>query len=403
MKNKVKLKKYLMISIITVFIFASISLILNIFSYKIFNKNVNETINEIIVNVKKNYPEADVNEIIQILNSNNTNKINILEQYGINMDKDVAVLENSKEYTFFILANILLIFSTLIIVILILWLYNKNQNKKISEITKYIEEINNGNYLLDIQDNSEDELSILKNELYKTTVMLKEQSGNSLKDKLQFKKSLEDISHQLKTPLTSITIMLDNILDNPNMETSTRNEFIKDVYREITNINFFIQALLKLSKLDSNTIKFNRKEENISNIVNEAIKNVSMLCDLKNIDIIFSNEDFNINCDFKWEVEAITNILKNCVEHSKNSSKITIEYDTNNMYLEITIKDNGTGIDAEDLKHIFERFYKGKNSSKDSIGIGLSLAKTIIEKDNGYIIVKSEVGVGTTFQIRYMK
>lgn len=128
-----------------------------------------------------------------------------------------------------------------------------------------------------------------------------------------------------------------------------------------------------------------------------------MLCDLKNIDIIFSNEDFNINCDFKWEVEAITNILKNCVEHSKNSSKITIEYDTNNMYSEIIIKDNGTGIDAEDLKHIFERFYKGKNSSKDSIGIGLSLAKTIIEKDNGYIIVKSEVGVGTTFQIRYMK
>ena len=402
MKNKIKLKKYLMISIITVFIFASISLILNIFSYKAFNKNVNETINEIIVNVKKNYPEVDINEIIQILNSNNTNKTNILEQYGINMDKDVAVLENSKEYTIFILENILLIFSTLIIVILILWLYNKNQNKKISEITKYIEEINSGNYLLDIQDNSEDELSILKNELYKTTVMLKEQSGNSLKDKLQLKKSLEDISHQLKTPLTSITIMLDNILDNPNMETSTRNEFIKDIYREITNINFFIQALLKLSKLDSNTIKFNRKEENISNIVNEAIKNVSMLCDLKNIDIIFSNEDLNINCDFKWEVEAITNILKNCVEHSKNSSKITIASDTNNMYSEIIIKDNGTGIDAEDLKHIFERFYKGKNSSKDSIGIGLSLAKTIIEKDNGYIKVDSKIDEGTKFSIRYI-
>lgn len=403
MKNKLELKKYLLISIITIFIFMSISLILNIASYKTFNKNVNKTINQIIVNIKNNYPEVDINEIIQILNSSNSDEIKVLEQYGINIDKDVAVLENSKEYTIFILANILLIFSILIIVILILWLYNKNQNKKINEIVKYIEEINNGNYLLDIQDNTEDELSVLKNELYKTTVMLKEKSEISLKDKLQLKKSLEDISHQLKTPLTSITIMLDNILDNPNMETSVRNEFIKDIYRQIANINFFIQSLLKLSKLDSSTIKFNKKEENIGSIINEAVKNVSMLCDLKNIELVVLNEEFNIKCDFKWEIEAITNILKNSVEHSKENSKINIICKQNNIYSEIIIKDFGDGMDKGDLKHIFERFYKGKNSGKDSIGIGLPLAKTIIEKDNGYIRVDSNIGEGTCFYIRYMK
>ena len=139
--------------------------------------------------------------------------------------------------------------------------YNNSKDKKLKEITQYIEEINRKNYKLNIDDNTEDELSILKNEVYKTTIMLKEQAENSLNDKVNLKNSLSDISHQLKTPLTSITIMLDNIIDNPNMDQETRSEFIKDVKREITNINFLVQALLKLSKFDTNTIKFTNKEE----------------------------------------------------------------------------------------------------------------------------------------------
>lgn len=266
--------------------------------------------------------------------------------------------------------------------------------------------------------------------------MLKEQAENSKNDKISLKKSLEDISHQLKTPLTSITIMLDNILDNPNMDLKTRNEFIKDIQREIANINFFVQTLLKLSKFDADTITFKDKQEKIRDIVEEAIKNVSTLCDLKNMEIVINSESCEfiepstknqlnelvekgtevkpqqnpqqfksptVICDLKWQVEAITNILKNSVEHSKENSKIYIKYDENNMYSEIVIKDNGIGIDKHDIKHIFERFYKGKNSSKDSVGIGLALAKTIIEKDDGYITVDSEQGKGTTFCIRYLK
>lgn len=417
--------------------------VINQIQYSQYTRNVNGIINKIVAEIQEKYPDVDTNEIIQILNREETNVSNVLLEYGINIEEDSIIIKNDTAHTRFLLINIGTILLLFICIVIIFVVYQKNQRKKIDEITKYIEEINNKNYALDIQDNSEDELSILKNELYKITVMLKEQAENSKNDKISLKKSLEDISHQLKTPLTSITIMLDNILDNPNMDLETRNEFIKGIQREIANINFFVQSLLKLSKFDADTITFNDKQENIRDIVEEAIKNVSTLCDLKNMEIVVNSTSYEfvepdiknnlkeeikeigaiieereevkpqqkpqqfksptVVCDLKWQVEAITNILKNSVEHSKENSKIYIKYDENNMYSEIVIKDNGIGIDKHDIKHIFERFYKGKNSSKDSVGIGLALAKTIIEKDNGYITVESEVGKGTTFCIRYLK
>lgn len=409
MKNKEVLKKYIIFTIVVFAIFMIILAIVNHIQYSSYNRNSNLAINQIINNIKKSYPEADINEIIQILNNDNLEQTDFLKEYGINIDKDTAVLSNQQDSKLFIIINCSILLTLLIVIICIFVKYNKNQNKKISEITKYIEDINRGIYTLSIQENSEDELSILKNELYKITVMLREQSENSIKDKMQLKKSLEDISHQLKTPLTSITIMLDNLLDNPNMDVDIRNDFIKSIYREISNINFFIQALLKLSKFDVNTIKFNRKEEKIRDIIDQAQQNVETLCDLRKIKIEtipdFGQAPFRnpeVVCDIKWQVEAITNIIKNCVEHSESGTKISIKYGKNDLYSEILIEDQGSGIDPEDLKHIFERFYKGKNSRKDSVGIGLSLAKTIIEKDNGYITVESEIGKGSKFCIRYL-
>lgn len=150
--------------------------------------------------------------------------------------------------------------------------YNKSKDKKLVQITRYIEEINNKNYKLDIDDNTEDELSILKNEIYKTTVMLKEVAENSKKDKENLKNSLSDISHQLKTPLTSITIMLDNILDNKDMDEDIRNDFIKDIKREIINVNFLVETLLKLSKLDADSVKFINKKENVRKYITREYK-----------------------------------------------------------------------------------------------------------------------------------
>lgn len=404
MKNKIELKKMCITSCIVIIIFLITFSILIYKQYKTYTYNFNQKIAGIIDNVLEKYPDIEKREIVEILNSSDKTNNEILREYGIELDKDSVILENNTDFQKFIIIDI----STLILFILILSIiffkYNHSESKKINEITKYIEEINRGNYKLNIEENTEDELSILKNELYKITIMLKEVAENSQKDKTTLKDSLSDISHQIKTPITSILIMLDNILSDENMPEDIKKDFIKDIKREIINIKFLVESILKLSKIDSNSIKFIKKEVFIKDIINEAVKNVSMLSELKNIEIIVSGDDsIKTICDLKWQVEAITNILKNCIEHSYENKKIYINYNQNNMYTELKIEDNGTGIDAKDLPHIFERFYKGKNSSSDSVGIGLALSKSIIESNNGYIQVDSELNKGTTFIIKYLK
>lgn len=404
MKNKIELKKMCITSCIVIIIFLITFSILIYKQYKTYTYNFNQKIVGIIDNVLEKYPDIEKREIVEILNSSDKTNNEILREYGIELDKDSVILENNTDFQKFIIIDI----STLIVFILILSIivfkYNHSESKKINEITKYIEEINRGNYKLNIEENTEDELSILKNELYKITIMLKEVAENSQKDKTTLKDSLSDISHQIKTPITSILIMLDNILSDENMPEDIKKDFIKDIKREIVNIKFLVESILKLSKIDSNSIKFIKKEVFIKDIINEAVKNVSMLSELKNIEIIVLGDDsIKTICDLKWQVEAITNILKNCIEHSYENKKIYINYNQNNMYTELKIEDNGTGIDAKDLPHIFERFYKGKNSSSDSVGIGLALSKSIIESNNGYIQVDSKLNKGTTFIIKYLK
>ena len=404
MKNKIEFKKSIVISCLAIILISVIFQLVLIYQYKAYINNFNKKIEMIITNVENQYPGIDTNEIMKILNNETDEKTDIFKEYGINLEKDSIIIKNDKLFIKFSIINLCLIVGLAFIVLIIFIKYNNSKDKKLQEITKYIEEINNKNYKLDIEDNTEDELSILKNEIYKTTVMLKEVAENSVKDKVNLKDSLSDISHQLKTPLTSMSIMVDNIMDNPEMDSKTRNEFIKDIRREIININFLVNSLLKLSKLDANSVHFINKEVYVEEIILESIKNVSVLCDLKNIDILVDgNKQIKINCDLKWQVEAITNILKNCVEHSKDNSKIEIFYEENNVYTKIEIKDYGVGIDKEDLIHIFERFYKCKNSSNESVGIGLALSKSIIENNNGYIGVESEIRKGSLFIIKYFK
>lgn len=404
MRNKIELKKMCITSCIVVIIFLIIFSILIYKQYKTYTYNYNQKIAGIIDNVLEKYPDIEKREIVEILNSSDRTNNEILREYGIELDKDSVILENDTDFQKFIIIDINTLIVFILILSIIFFKYNHSESKKINEITKYIEEINRGNYKLNIEENTEDELSILKNELYKITIMLKEVAENSQKDKTTLKDSLSDISHQIKTPITSILIMLDNILSDENMPEDIKKDFIKDIKREIVNIKFLVESILKLSKIDSNSIKFIKKEVFIKDIINEAVKNVSMLSELKNIEIIVSGDDsIKTICDLKWQVEAITNILKNCIEHSYENKKIYINYNQNNMYTELKIEDNGTGIDAKDLPHIFERFYKGKNSSSDSVGIGLALSKSIIESNNGYIQVDSELNKGTTFIIKYLK
>ena len=403
MSNKIELKKSIIISLVITIIFSIFMAIINIYEYKEYTKNFNKNIASIIDVIQSKYPEISTDEIIGILNSEKIPQNNSLKKYGIDLEKNTVILENNKINNKFIKIEIILLITTSISLLIVFILYERKQDKEIDKITKYLEAINDKNYTLKIDENSEEELSILKNELYKVTVMLRENASNTLKDKINLKRALEDISHQLKTPLTSILIILDNLIDNPEMDYQTRVEFLHDLKRESIRIQSLIQSILKLSKFDSNTVQFIKQDIYLKQIVDEAIKNTESLADLKNIKInVEGNKKIKLNCDLLWQTEAVTNILKNCIEHSSENTKIDIKYNNNSVYSYITITDYGEGISKEDIPHIFERFYRGKNSANESIGIGLSLSKTIIESNNGIITVESNNNK-TTFTIKYFK
>ena len=397
MKNKKKYSKLILFTLITF----GIIILLNVMLYYQVNKNYNNKVVNIISTIKEKYPEIKDDEIIDILN-NNVVTNNSFNKYSFDLDGILLIKENK---TVFLSYFIILLFIYLIICLVYLTIIinnNKKKDKEINEVIKIIEEINNKNYSFKMKDINEEDLSLLKNEIYKTTIMLNEISEISKKDKKELEESLEDISHQLKTPLTSILIMIDTLLDDEDMDQNTREDFLRNMKREVMNINFLVKSILKLSRLDTNTVKFISKKESVKEIINEAILNVSLLSDLKNVKIETNLSDSFINCDYKWQIEAVTNILKNSIEHSYENNKVLIESSENNAYVKITIKDFGTGIAKEDINHIFERFYKGKDSDYDSIGIGLALSKSIIEKQNGKISVESSEN-GTTFTIKYFK
>ena len=372
MSNKIELKKSIIISLVITIIFSIFMAIINIYEYKEYTKNFNKNIGSIIDVIQSKYPEISTDEIIGILNSEKIPQNNSLKKYGIDLEKNTVILEKNKINNKFIKIEIILLITTSVSLLIVFILYERKQDKEIDKITKYLEAINDKNYTLKIDENSEEELSILKNELYKVTVMLRENASNTLKDKINLKRALEDISHH-------------------------------DLKRETTRIQSLIQSILKLSKFDSNTVQFIKQDIYLKQIIDEAIKNTGSLADLKNIKINFEgNKKIKLNCDLLWQIEAITNILKNCIEHSKENTKIDIKYNNNSVYSYITITDYGEGISKEDLPHIFERFYRGKNSSNESIGIGLSLSKTIIESNNGIVSVESNSDK-TTFIIKYFK
>lgn len=396
MKNKKKYSKLIMFTLIT---FGMI-ILLNVMLYYQVNKNYNNKIVNIISTIKEKYPEIKDDELFDTIKNNV--KTNTFNRYSFDLDGIVLIKENK---TIFVSYFIILLFIYLIICLVYLTIIinnDKRKEKEINEVIKIIEEINNKNYSFKMKDINEEDLSLLKNEIYKTTIMLNEISEISKKDKKELEESLEDISHQLKTPLTSILIMIDTLLDDEDMDQNTREDFLRNMKREVMNINFLVKSILKLSRLDTNTVKFISKKESVKEIIKEAILNVSLLSDLKNVKIETNLSDSFITCDYKWQIEALTNILKNSIEHSYENNKVLIESSENNAYVKITIKDFGTGIAKEDINHIFERFYKGKDSDYDSIGIGLALSKSIIEKQNGKISVESSDD-GTTFTIKYFK
>lgn len=402
-KNKELRKSLFYLLVLSIFLFVCLFFTFYI-QIKEYQATNDQLISSLLEKVKEEYPEVTEEEMLDLLNAEEVKENDFLKQYGIDLDKEALSLKNQQRLEKMLPISLFFFAIYLIGIFLIVFFYNKSETKKIKQMTNYLSKINKKEYDMDMLSNSEDEFSLLKNEIYKTAITLNEQYLQSSEDKQVLKRSLSDISHQIKTPLTSITIRIDNLLEDPDMDKKTKNEFLKDIHRKVNNINFLVQSLLKLSRFDVHAIVFHNQEVYIQKILEDAIKNVSMLCELKEIKICIKNKTKDqLFCDSKWQTEAITNILKNAIEHSHKKDKIIISYTANKIYSKIQIQDQGKGIPPEDLPHIFERFYKGKNASSDSVGIGLALAKTIIEKNAGSISVDSKLGKGTVFTIKYFK
>ena len=396
-------RKTIIIGIIVIMLSTGIFWVINNIQYRKYLKIVNAKIDNIISEVIEKYPDITEEEVLEILKNNETSESSVLEKYGYTPDISYIKtlgeqIETNKKQNI----ALVIIFGTVSLGIYLIYVIT--QEKKIAEINEYIKQINNKNYILKIEENDNGELSKLRNELYKTTVLLKETAEISEKEKENLSTAITDISHQLKTPLTSIRIMLDNIQDNPDMEKAVRDDFLADISKQIDWISSLVVSLLKIAKFDAGTIKMENNEINAKNLIDNIVSNLAILIELKNIEIITTvDEKATFIADYKWQQEALTNILKNAIEHSKQNSRIYITVENTSLFLKIIIKDEGSGIDKEDLKHIFQRFYKTKNSSENSIGIGLPLAKAIIEQSNGYIKVETKYGEGTSFEVKYIK
>ena len=393
--------KVLLTNIVIVLLFIIIFVVVIKMQNKVYSKIVNEKINDIINNVMEKYPEVKEEDILKIINNRDDSSENILEKYGY--DDELSYIKELRENINKNLINTAVLIGIFGIASLSIFMrYVLIQEKELKEINEYIKEVNNKNYSLKIEDNKDGELSRLRNELYKTTVILREAAENSEEEKEKLSIAIADISHQLKTPLSSIRIMLDNISDNPDMPQEIREDFIQDISKQVEHMSSLVISLLKTAKFDAGTIKMENEEIDAKKLIDSVINNLAILIEIKEIEVITKIDEKAIFiADYKWQQEALTNILKNAIEHSQPKSNIYIIVENTSIFLKIKIKDEGQGIEQKDLKHIFERFYKAKNCNEDSIGIGLSLAKTIIEQNNGYIKATSEVGKGTSFLSPY--
>ncbi|MBO7531501.1 MAG: HAMP domain-containing histidine kinase [Lachnospiraceae bacterium] len=286
-------------------------------------------------------------------------------------------------------------------IIALYYFFTKKRYEDIAELDSYLVKVLAGGEAPDITDQQEGELSILRNNIYKVTTTLYYQKELLANDKKALSDAIADISHQLKTPLTSMMVMNDLLGSEEDPE--KRAEFLRTQSGQLDRMNWLVQTLLKLSKIDAGTIVMRPEEVLAKPLISEIIKPFEVQMDIKNIRCDISSGDIVVKCDRNWTIEAVQNIVKNCIEHMEDGGRLVISCDDTNLFVQLVIKDTGCGIAEEDIPHIFERFYKGKNAGKDSVGIGLALAKSIMEGQHGDILVSSKEGEGTEFKVRFYK
>lgn len=380
-------KKYFIVNFIAILIIALFYFLISNVINNSYKQKIIDNESYLIGNLLNKYPNLKEDIISSYLIKDNYEiGNNLIDEYNL-----ITIKNNNIIILIYCLISALLLF-------IINFIYIKSIYKKIAKIDKYMNNILNDDYSINIKDYCEGDISNLKNDIYKMTIKLKEQSELLIKEKKYLEETLQDISHQIKTPLTSM-YMINDILSNEKDE-NIKKEFLIKNKNQIERIEWLVTSLLKLSRLESGTVKLKKEKINLKELIDKSIEPINVLLELRNIKLTKNIIDVNLVVDINWTVEALLNVIKNACEHTVD--KIEIVGSTNPLYTEIKIIDNGIGISKKDIKHIFERFYKG-NHNKESIGIGLNMSKKIINLQNGLIEVESKEGVGSTFIIKLYK
>lgn len=361
----------------------------------------------VIGNVLIAYPEVDEVSLVKMLQSdiNSEDGVRLLENYGVlsgwgnktfaGMEKKLQFMQTGLNFfgiVMFAFFGGMLIF------------YFGKRQRKIKGLEEYMEALDHGNYVLEIEDNADDELSGLRNEVYKLTVFLKEQASLAAEQKKALADSVADISHQLKTPLTSVMVLADNLSENSDMDEQTRKRFMGEIINQLSGMSWLVATMLKLSRLDAGVVELKRSSQRMRDLVEQALQKLETVAELRDISFAVEHEtQALLFVDEKWTVEAFVNILKNALEHSPEGGRVELFCTENDVYAELRITDHGSGISEEERSRLFRRFYRGSSAKEDSVGIGLALAKEIVERQSGFIAVDSEKDKGTTFSIKFMK
>lgn len=372
------------------------STIVVLISANIYGKNQYNMISGLANAIIQNYPEEKEEILTLIKKSSNIINIDLrngedyLSDYGYK-EKDFAKEYINQSIIYTIVAVILF----LCLILFLLKSLKEINKKEIDRLTQYLEKINMDKQTSILSSTGEN-FSQLEDEIYKTVTNLRQTKDAAIKAKKNFADNLANISHQIKTPITSISIMAQLLKDEWN------EDHIKQINKQSIRLNQLAESLLTLSRIDAGVLTLEESQIDIYTMLQLSIEVLDEMISKKEIELILPNhEDVTYQGDMEWSIEAFINLIKNSIEHTANGGCIFIDYFKNPLYIEIQIKDNGAGISAKDLPHIFKRYYRGKEGGKTGIGIGLSLAKSLIEMQNGLIHVKNMPEGGACFVVRF--
>lgn len=280
-------------------------------------------------------------------------------------------------------------------------LESRKRYREMAGMAEDIDRVLHGEEEICFSGYQEGEFEILQSEVRKMTVRLREQAEMLQKDKIRLADSIADISHQIRTPLTALNLQLASFR-NGDMTEDKRREKLMEMEHMLSRMEWLISVLLKIARLDARTVKFEEKEIPMEAVVKKAAEPLLISMELKN-QHLKTDCSGSFSGDFMWTSEALENILKNCAEHMGDGGTLYVNTEENPLYSEIVIRDTGPGIEKEDLPRLFDRFYKGRQSSSESVGIGLALSRMIVVRQNGTIRAENAREGGALFIIRFYK